>query len=336
MSEFTLTMPGTTPPNPANMMPVGIMPTGELAFADKKEVVTYDPRAIFAPEDFKPNWIENLPDEVYHADRTAVNSSSLKAMAKSARAFHGAFFSGRIKEPTDAMKFGTLAHLAILQGAKFRDRYIVQPDFGDMRSSKNRASRDAWLAEVPPTHFVVTEDERDDLFGMIDSVLSHERAFALLSKGSPEIAGYWRDAATGIRLRMKADFISFDLGALVDVKTTRDCRWPEFRRSVESLRYDIQMAMYADGTSIISGKPTEHKVWLAIEHTFPYEVACHEVPPQYELTGNYEYRSALQRVKRCVELNEWPQGQPDIEFGEMSAWFYRGYELKGVFSGDGI
>lgn len=333
MSEFTLTMPKLEPVAPP---PVGIQPSGDIAAFAPPEKPTYDQHSIFAPEDYKPHWVADLPDEIYHADKTAVNSSSVKAMAKSARAFHGAFFSGRIKQPTDAMKFGTLAHMAILQGAKFRDRYLVQPDFGDMRSSTNRAKRDSWLLDVPEGHIVVTADERDDLFGMIDSVLSHERAYALLADGSPEIAGYWRDAETGIRLRMKADFIAFNLGALVDVKTTTDCRWTEFRRSVEKLRYDIQMAMYDDGTGIISGKKPEHRVWLAIESKFPYEVACHEVPPQYELTGQYEYRSALRRIKRCVELNQWPQGQADIEFGEMSSWFYRGYELKGVFSELGI
>lgn len=287
---------------------------------------------IFAEEGYKSHWNESISEEDYHADKTAVNSSSLKHAVKSPRAFYASYFIGSGKEPTPAMKFGTLAHMAILEGTKFKDRYVLVPDFGDMRSKTNREKKAEWLVEQPKGAVLCTAEERDSLFAMIDSMLSHEQAHKLLTDGKPEIAGYWRDKETGLRLRMKADFVSFNLNALIDVKTTQDTVWEEFRRSVERLRYDIQMMMYDDGVEQITGKRPDHRVWLAIESKMPFEVACFEVPPQYEATGKFEYRRALNTVAACARANNWPQRQAEIEYGEMSAWFYKQYELKGAFN----
>lgn len=293
---------------------------------------------LFAPNDFKNHWNESISTADYHADKTAVNSSSLKRMVKSPRAFHASFFLGKNDEVSDSMKFGTLAHMALLEGEKFREKYVVMPEFMEPTldgklSANSKAAKEKkaqWLADQPSDSIICSKDEQERIFGMIDSLLSHEKAFALLKDGKPELTGYWKDPETGLRCRMKADFISFNLGALVDVKTTTDCVWEEFRRSVEKLRYDIQMAQYDDGIFHITGKRPEHRVWLAIESKFPYEVACHEVPPQYQATGRYEYKKALKNIKDCILANSWPQAQADIEFGEMSPWFYKKYEFTGV------
>lgn len=295
---------------------------------------------LFAPDDFKNHWNELISNEDYHADKTAVNSSSLRRMVKSPKAFYSAFFLGNNDEPTEAMKFGTLAHMALLEGPKFREKYIVMPEFMeptlDGKLSPNskaaKEKRAQWIADQPSDAVICSKDEQERLFGMIDSLLSHEKAFALLKNGKSELAGYWKDPETGIRCRMKGDFISFNLSALVDVKTTSDCVWEEFRKSVEKFRYDIQMAQYDDGIFHITGKRPEHRIWIAIESKPPYEVACHEVSPQYQATGMHEYKKALRKIKECVLTNKWPQSQSDIEYGDMSPWFYKKYELTEVFN----
>jgi len=301
---------------------------------------TTDTKIIFAPEDYQNHWNENIPDEIYHADKTAVNSSSLRKMPKSPFAFYSSFFLGKNEEPSESMKFGTLAHMALLQGSKFKEKYVVIPEFvgptlkGEM-STQSKAAKEmkaAWLKDQPPDTVFCTEKDKEKIIGMIESVLSHGKAAELLKNGKPEIAGYWRDKETGIRCRMKADFISFDLGVLLDVKTTTDSSWLEFRRSVEKHRYDIQMMMYDDGVKNIVGKKSVHRIWMAIESKPPYEVRLHEVIPEYEATGLYEYRASLRKIKDCVEKNNFPQGQLDIEFGRMSTPFFNHYNDIGAFN----
>lgn len=299
-------------------------------------------RLIFAPEDYKAHWRPEMSDEAYHADKTAVNSGSLVRMTKSPRAFHAAFFLGKNPEPTKAMKFGSLAHMALLQGSKFKEKYVVMPEIvGYTKDGKPTTSGNAkdvqdkkakWLADQPEGAIITTEADRERLFAMIDSVLSHEQAVKLLSQGQPEVAGYWRDPETGIRCRIKPDFISFGVNSYLEVKTTTDSIWEHFRRSVESLRYDIQVAMYEEGIHQITGHRPEHSVWLAIESQYPFEVACFEVPDQYKSTGLYEFKEGLKRIKECVLEDKWPQREQEIIYGEMSPWFFSKYDDKGAFN----
>lgn len=294
---------------------------------------------VMAEEGYEAHWQHELSETDYHADKTAVNSSSVRKMIKSPKAFYSSFFLGKNPAPSAAMKFGTLAHMAILEGAKFRERYVVMPEImgltldGKMstQSKSAKEKRAAWMAEQPPGTLIVTEEERDDLFGMIDSILSHEQAHKLLSQGSPEISGYWRDEETGIRCRLRADFVSFNLNTFVDVKTTTSCLWDDFRWSVENLRYDVQAAFYREGITAITGKEPDHSVWLAIESKCPYEVGLYEIPPQYEGSGKYECRRAIKRIKDCVKTWQWPQGQVNVEYGEMSPWFFKKYEGTTAF-----
>jgi hypothetical protein len=289
--------------------------------------------------DIKSEWRE-MPVEDYHADKTAVNSSSLKYATKSEFAFAHVFW-GPPKEPTDAMKFGTLVHMAILEPAKFKENYVVEPYFEgptqDGKMSPNskvaKEKRAAWRSELPSSAVVVTEEEQAKIFSMIDSVLSHPTASVLLKDGRPELIGYWKDKTTGINLRMMADFMAFNLGVLADLKTCQDSEWEAFRKTgVEGLQYFHQMAMYVDGTENISKKKVENKVWIAVENKYPFETRVHEVDEKYDYAGNFQYRENLNKVKKAIDLNHFPQGQLESVKGEPTPWFYKKYELKGAFN----
>lgn len=287
-------------------------------------------------------WIEK-PIEEYHWDRSAVNFSALKHMDKSEHAFARVYW-GLQKPATSRMKFGSLAHMAILEGSKFKARYVVMPEFesqtadGKPSNSKNtsyyKSQVQLWTSQQPPNAVVVTAEEREKIFRMIDSVLSNEKAAKLLMNGVPEAVGYWKDPITGINMRMAADFISFDLGILVDLKTCADVRWELFRKSVESYRYDLQMMFYSEGIKNITGKAPESRAWITIESEEPHEVRIHEVGAHYETIGAFEYRKSLDKLKRAIDDKSFPQSNEEILVGEPSHWFLRKYLQMGVIAND--
>lgn len=286
-------------------------------------------------------WRLDLEDELYHTDKSAVNFSSLKHIDKSNYAFAQSYW-GKRKEATARMKFGTLAHLAILEGSKFKARYVVMPEFtgftakGEITTSANskevKEKKAKWLLEQPKDAIVVTEEEKEKLFNMIDSVLSNEKAVKLLSNGQPEIAGYWTDEETGINLRIKPDFLTFNVGILLDVKTCQDVRWEFFRKSIENYRYDIQMAMYNDGVKHITGIEPSHRAWLCIEADAPHEVRIHEVGAVYDEIGYFEYRRSLKKLKEAIDAGVFTQGNDEIMIGEPTYWFMKKYLQLGVIS----
>lgn len=271
-------------------------------------------KSLLAPADYKSHWNEKIKVEEYHADKSAVNSSSLKAMIKSPKAFHESFYGDKTKV-TKAMGFGTLAHMAILQGDEFTKRYVVQPEFesktadGKPSDSKNtkfyKDQVDSWKASLSSDSIIVTQEELAKLLGMIDSIKNHAQAMQLLSQGKPELSGYWRDVETGILCRMQADFVSFNLGALVDVKTTSDCSWLDFRRSVEGYDYPFQLAMYAEGIKNITGQFPKACFWIAIENEAPYDVAVYQADDIYIQLGQYQYRKAMDKLKECIDTGKF-------------------------------
>lgn len=308
-----------------------------IDFADQTPVKKPDPKLLLVGEDFKPHWDHKITDLDYHADRTALSSTMLRKAKKSSRAFLHHFQNGSEKE-TKSMKFGTLAHTAILEGSKFWERYILEPEFfgytqkGERTSNPNckevKEKKQEWLLSLDPKTKIVTQEELDKLKWMLDSLVDHKEAFELLKDGMPEAVGFYRDPVTGIKCRVKLDFLSFKLNTLIDVKTTRNCEQQPFFSQVfdRDLRTDIQMAMYDEAVFQISGKRPDNRAWIALENEAPFECAVHEVDPYTEEIGKYEYRRLLNRVALGIETGNWPGVQSAIELGQPPAWIQKEYE----------
>ncbi len=263
-----------------------------------QEAVTEIKLPEFVETGFVNEFVRDIADEVYHADKTAANSSNLVSMMKSpAHWLHAHTFG---KEPTEAMKFGTLAHMAILEGAKFKDRYVV------------------------------TQEQLDNIVGMVESMLSHERASQLLTEGAAELAGYFRCPLTGIKSRFKMDFLAFKLNALLDVKTCADASHHAFSQQVVNLRYDFKMAMYAAGVEAITGHRPESQAWLAVETSAPYLVEVYEVSEEYQKTGRHDYEASMRQLKTCLDKKAFPKKNSDITVLQPPWWFTQDYQLKGV------
>jgi hypothetical protein len=252
------------------------------------------------------HWNEKQTMAEYHADKTAIGSGKLKTILKSPRTFR-AVYEEEQREDTDAFQFGRLVHLAILEPAKFEQTVKLMPDFGDQRSSKNRDAKAAWLAELPPGTELCTQEQLDDLRGMIDSLMAHKEAFAALKNGKTEISGYYRDSETGIKCKIRPDFLQFELNALVDLKTTRDCTREAFSRTVWQYRYDFQLAMYAAGIKEITGRAPKFNAILALEKVKPYEVALYVADEAMMERGELDYRKALRTLKKCITENKFNQ-----------------------------
>ena len=90
--------------------------------------------------DFKPHWIEGLDEKQYHADKTAISSSGIRA--RTPAHFFENYISGTPTESTPAQRFGILAHKALNEPEAFRNSYQVMPDFGNCTYKDNKANRD--------------------------------------------------------------------------------------------------------------------------------------------------------------------------------------------------
>jgi len=282
-----------------------------------------------------PFWVENKSNEEYHAKDGFVSSSGLKTIKRSGHAFKY-YTDDEEREETKAMRFGTLAHKALLEGDVFKKNYIVMPEFSgftkDGKLSNNcgesREKKASWLLQHEGK-LVVSQDELDKLKWMVDSVLANEDAVRLLKDGSTEVSGYYSDPETGIECKIRPDFIAHDLNALIDVKTVAECSVEWFKRNrVEDKKfmYHFQMAMYDSGTEQISGKPVDHALWILLESVKPFECIVVPMEQPYMEIGRNEYRKALKTLKECREKDSWPR-QSNIQAMHPSHWFMENNEV---------
>lgn len=271
---------------------------------------------------FENHFKHDVIDDVYHADKSFVSSSSLKLMlTKSPKTFYSRHFLGKGKEPTPAMKLGKLAHMAILEGKKFKEKYVVMPKFTGFtkdgretdspHSTEVKQKKAEWISKLPTDAVICTEEERDALVGMIESILSNQRAREFFIEGIPECSGYYVDPETKIRCRIRPDFFSPNRMILADLKTTRDCReesfkWDIFGDKFDPLWYDFSLAMYSEGFYQITGKRLNLSAWIAIEKVPPYECAVHPMTIPVQEVGQIKYRQALRLLRKSIDENNWP------------------------------
>ncbi len=298
---------------------------------------------IFDPNGmFKPRFAEGVSSEEYHADKACVSSSGVRRAVRSAAQFK-AYWSGDIvTEETKTMRFGTLAHLAILEPKRFMEGYALVPKFtgytkkGELTDNPNclevQQAKEAWYAKLAPGTVAVTEEEYETLSGMLEAVLQHDDARVALTNGKAELSGWYVDKETGLHCRIRPDFLHFNGKVLVDLKTTRDCEAWSFGKDIYQMGYMTQLAMYCAGAEAITGEKVKFPTLIAIEKEPPYEVAVYVLDDAAMDLGMGMYRRGLRRIKEALISGVWPKYQSRAQNISLPAYAFYDDSLADDFN----
>lgn len=281
-----------------------------------------------------PEFDVKKPDEItydesfesYLTDRSCVSSSGLKKIMESPLHFLWNVTEQLVEDEEDEpehFKFGRVCHMAILEPSRFREMYITQPYFGAMQSPKNREKRDAWKRDLPEGSLVLTQKQLDDLTHMIDSLMAHPQASSFFKNGKPEVTGRFTHKETGIRCRIRPDYISYaDDGNLFifDIKSTRMENKALFASDAAKKKYDQQLAFYRDGMAQIMGREPQAVALVALVKTPPYPVFVYWMTDEDLAVGRAWNEEALRNLKRSLTTGKWPGPQATGEMIEMPTW----------------
>lgn len=259
-----------------------------------------------------------VPAHEYHQRELGVVSKSALDLIARSPAHYRAWVDGLEREATPAMRFGTALHMALLEPERFKRTYVVAPDFGDMRSSKNREKRDAWLEERPGAVMLKPDDEAA-LLGMLESVMKHPAGSRLILEGESEVTLRWNDPISGLSCKSRADYWVRSKRLAVDVKTTDDASIDGFARSVANYRYHVQDALYRSGFREC-GEPIEHFAILAVEKQPPYAVAVYTLDEDAVTRGYHLARMDIDRLADCLKTNTWPSYSDGVVELALPRW----------------
>lgn len=269
--------------------------------------------------------IENLPFSDYASDNTAISSSGLKELIISPMRFISYLQDKSLDrdKDTDSLQFGRIAHMAILEPAKFKKQFVIEPVFEGLTktgelSTRSKAAKDAkekWYSELPQGALVLTQKEMDDITSIIYAISLHDVASCFFKNGKPEISGWWTEPETGVRCRIRPDYLSRDNYGdlhLIDFKTSYDARKYSFMKSIYKYKYHMQMAFYYDGLKQILKEDIKTVNFVACTKG-KTECAVYICDDQMLDIGRQWYKFALQTYKKCIELKKWPGIQSRAE-----------------------
>lgn len=263
----------------------------------------------------EPGVYGDIPESVYHADRTTLShSGALKLLPPSCPAkFKEALDSP--PEHQDYFDFGHAAHALVL-GTGLD---IVEVKAKDWKTKAAQEQRKAIRAEgkVP-----LLSHDLEAIRAMAVKVREHPLAAELLSNGQAEMSLYWTDPATWTRLRARIDWMTQPGGRLtfVDYKTTTSASPRPFASSAHKYGYHQQDAWYTDGARELLLDDNPRFVFIAQEKEPPYLVTVHEYGPEDREIGARLNRRAIDIYAECTATGVWPGYGESIHPMRLPYW----------------
>jgi hypothetical protein len=251
---------------------------------------------------------------------SGITASAIKAGRTSMAHMHHEMQRARGEAGSPAMRIGTLAHMAVLEHAKWADVVV----YDGTRRGKDWEAFKAIHADRE----IVTATEHATVSAMRAAFMADRTSSALLTAcWSRETSIRW-DGGDGIDA-CKARIDAHGNSCLLDYKTTRHIGQDgqAFMRAAESLGYLHQMAWYWRAI----GKDSSVFV-IAQENVAPFCVGVFEIPQPMleavlveceEIARKYRlaeragiYRGPLSDIRQW-ERPAWAVGEVDMSTGEM-------------------
>ena len=267
---------------------------------------------------------DNISNEKYHTDKKSYSSSLVKLMHTPALA---KYYMTNPLEYKDVYRIGTAIHTYVLEPDKFNDNYFTGIS-APRRGAANLSEWDEFFAshnayditqlkaadwfqefEKQTGKSILTSDELQQIIAMSKSVQSNDRAVELLHGGKAEQSIYWTDEETGLKLRVRPDYLGDEIS---DLKSVKSAYAPFFAKSAYDLGYHISQAMYQDGVNSITHEDKPFN-FICVEKQPPYLCAVHAFDRESSEEASRQYRNYVTKLASCIEFDYWEGLKDDSE-----------------------
>lgn len=248
--------------------------------------------------------VDGLDADEYHADKNSISSSGLRAILPPGCPAQFKHNRDNPRPPKREFDFGHAAHKLVLGDGPDIDVL----NFDNYLTKEAKAQRDeAYAMGAVP----LLRHEYEQVEAMADAIRQHRDAGPLLAPGMgiPERSIYWTDPATGVRCRVRPDWLIMrpDVTAIVDLKTTTDANPDACSKAIESYSYHQQGALYIDGVQAAGLAPEGARFFFVFQSKkAPYLVTVRELADQAQDIGRARNERALRIYADCVANDRWP------------------------------
>ena len=230
------------------------------------------------------------------------------------------------KEPGDGLILGKAAHSLLLGDEVFDEHFIYVPSDAPQRPTATQIAaleRDGkWSdAALPRAEFWEAFDQRtagrhllrqeqvERIVLIKDNLARNPLAVEMLTGGLTEISLIWQDEITGVWIKSRPDVIPDNGADFADLKTFAP-KSSSIKRAVQQAitdrRYDMQLALAAEGSRRIFGAGAEECVLVMAQTTEPYTITPVRIDTDTLYWAGVCNRQAIDTFARCLESGDWP------------------------------
>lgn len=266
--------------------------------------------------------VDDLLIEEYHSTTALVSKSTIDVAARSLAHYRYRLDhpeseqernAPRVADPAEEDRvIGNAFHTLVLEPMTFDRRYLVVPDFGDMRSSKNRDFRDAFLRENAQGRIPLKKEWSETIHGMREACFQHKKLRKYLEEGEPEVTAIARDPRTGLPRKSRIDWHATRLHSALDLKSARDGSRNAWRREAGSRRYHVQDPFYTE-TFQLAGVELDDFVFGVVEKEPPYVIGLYNIDDRGRLAGEKLYMRVMEQIAQACRSGEYPGYTTDVE-----------------------
>ena len=247
----------------------------------------------------------DLSNDDYHADKTSLSSSGARKLLPPSCPAKFRYEQDNPPAPTKTFDYGNAAHKTVLgNGPKL---ILVDHDAWTTKEAKVEVADARAQGGIP-----LKRHEMQMVKDMAAAIRRHPLASALLEPafGAPEQSGFWIDGATGIRRRVRFDWLpSIQSGRLIipDYKTAADASDDAMQKDIAKYGYNCQAAWYEEAAQALElgGEDTE-MLLIVQEKKAPYLVNIVGFDFFSREIGRAKNRVAIERFADCTASGHWP------------------------------
>lgn len=252
---------------------------------------------------------KGMSNEDYHADRSALSSTSLKLLNSKTPHHLRSYLDSPPAEPTPALRMGSAVDCLTFEPELFRKQFVVAPKSLNRRT---KVGKEEWAKLCADKRTTLTDKEHQEALGTAKAIRSNPVWVDLSHTGEAQLSFVWRDPVTGLLCKCRPDWYDEATATVVDLKTALDADPEKFAKAVANYGYHIQAAFYSDGIRAC-GKPVKRFIFGVMEkpddrNTFeadPRMMAFYELRIEDMEAGRDTYVSSLAAINFCMINDEW-------------------------------